>query len=362
MPRVTKAATKARRRRESASRREVVLRAAEAVFQAGGYQAATADRIAESAGISVGTAYNIFGSKDRIYASVVEQIAEEMLAFIQENILPLEDPEGAIERLIAFRLSNFGRHRLFLVLFSCERTSGAYPDADAVSRKIKDLYYRYLDLVAMILDRSMREDVFDTMHSLHLALSFEGVLGAFVGYWSAPGGQNEPPESRVRHVKESFLRMIGLRRSAAAPPVGNGTGLHRGIYITRFDFVRLKELIAVARGFGGSEGSAHLDDLESGLGRGRIVDPTLVPRDVVTMNSRFRLTGPSGTDASVCCLVFPADAGRETENLSVLDPLGTALLGRRAGDLVEVPEPGGVRQYRIAEILYQPESAGDYHR
>ena len=46
----------------------------------------------------------------------------------------------------------------------------------------------------------------------------------------------------------------------------------------------------------------------------------------------------------------------------MLDPLGTALLGRRVGSVVELETPAGREGYEVAELLYQPEAAGDYHR
>jgi regulator of nucleoside diphosphate kinase len=59
--------------------------------------------------------------------------------------------------------------------------------------------------------------------------------------------------------------------------------------------------------------------------------------------------------------VFPADANYEEGKISILAPLGTALLGYRVGDVVYWHVPRGVRQLRIDEILYQPEAAGHYH-
>ena len=361
MPRVTRLATKTRRKKEIESRRHLVLDAAEAVFQADGYQAATVDKIAEQAGVSVGTVYNFFGSKEKVYAKVIERVAEQMLSHVKQSILPLKDPELAIELLVRFRLSNFERHRLFLVLFSSERTSGAYPDAQTISLNAKDWYYRYLDLIADIFEGGMKRGAFQPMHPLHLALSFEGVLSAFVGYLTSPG-KTQSVEEQARLVRDTFIRMAGLKRSQSGEPVTEPEAERRDIYVTSFDFARLKELIAVARGFGGAKEASHLNELESELTGGKIVQPTMVPGDVVTMNSRVRLTDLSTSDSVVRCLVFPVDVDKGPENLSILDPLGTALLGRRVGAVLEVAVEDKVTRYKVAELLYQPESAGDYHR
>jgi len=362
MPRISKPATKARRKKEDESRHATVLDAAEKVFQVEGYQTATAEKIAASAGVSVGTIYNLFGSKKRIYAGIISRIAQQMLDYVKDSILPIEDSALAIERLILFRLSNFERQRLFLVLFSCERSSGAYPDPETLSEKIRAQYGSYLDYVASIFERSPHKDASETRRALHLALSFEGVLNAFVGYWSGPGAHKQPVKARARYIKDAVMRMVELRRTGSDAESEATASEQRDIYITSFDLVRLKELITVARGFGAADAAVHLNELGTRLSCGKIVDPTLVPHDVLTMNSRFRLSGASGGEASVLCLVFPVDADKDPSNISVLDPLGTSLLGRRVGDTVEAHSPNGSRQYKILEILYQPESAGDYHR
>jgi regulator of nucleoside diphosphate kinase len=60
-------------------------------------------------------------------------------------------------------------------------------------------------------------------------------------------------------------------------------------------------------------------------------------------------------------VVFPSEADSEQGKISVLAPVGTALLGYRVGDTVEWVVPGGLRRLKIERILYQPEAAGDYH-
>jgi regulator of nucleoside diphosphate kinase len=60
-------------------------------------------------------------------------------------------------------------------------------------------------------------------------------------------------------------------------------------------------------------------------------------------------------------VVFPSEADSEQGKISILAPVGTALLGYRVGDTVEWKLPGGLRRLKIERILYQPEAAGDYH-
>jgi regulator of nucleoside diphosphate kinase len=60
-------------------------------------------------------------------------------------------------------------------------------------------------------------------------------------------------------------------------------------------------------------------------------------------------------------LTFPVDTEKDPESVSILEPLGTALLGCREGDIVEFVEEDEKHFLRVEKLLYQPESAGDFH-
>ncbi|MGE3151257.1 MAG: nucleoside diphosphate kinase regulator [Nitrospiraceae bacterium] len=136
---------------------------------------------------------------------------------------------------------------------------------------------------------------------------------------------------------------------------------HRDIYITAFDLERLSELLQVGIVFKGKN-SEYLQSLERELDRAHVVDPKAIPQDVVTMNSQVRLLDLDTGDERVYTLVFPSQAKIEESKISVLAPIGTAMLGYRVGDTIEWQVPAGVKKVRIEEILYQPEAAGDYDR
>ena len=133
----------------------------------------------------------------------------------------------------------------------------------------------------------------------------------------------------------------------------------RDIYITEYDLKRLKELVQVGISFAERDRES-LEKLQGELDRAHIVEPTAVPGDVVTMNSRVRFKDLDTTQDKVYTLVFPSEANLEQERISVLAPIGTAILGYRAGDTVEWRVPGGIKRVRIEEILYQPEAEGQY--
>jgi regulator of nucleoside diphosphate kinase len=106
----------------------------------------------------------------------------------------------------------------------------------------------------------------------------------------------------------------------------------------------------------------HLRALEDGLEHARVVAPENVPPDVVTMRSRVQVQDvDSGRDA-VLTVAFPFEADSAQGRVSVLAPIGAALLGSRAGETVRWKTGEGVQRLRIERVLYQPEAAGDYER
>ncbi len=89
-----------------------------------------------------------------------------------------------------------------------------------------------------------------------------------------------------------------------------------------------------------------------------VLPPGEIPADVVTMDSVVRLTDLEAGTRGTYTLVYPGRADFRAGRLSVLAPVGTALLGRREGDVVEGAGPAGPRRFRIDAVVYQPEADG----
>jgi regulator of nucleoside diphosphate kinase len=106
-----------------------------------------------------------------------------------------------------------------------------------------------------------------------------------------------------------------------------------------------------------SKDQEHLDVLEQELDRAQILSAGEAPPELVTMNSRVRLKNLTTGKEMTYTLVFPKDADLTAGRISVLAPIGTAILGYRAGDVIAWSVPGGKRKFRIEEVLYQPEAA-----
>lgn len=136
----------------------------------------------------------------------------------------------------------------------------------------------------------------------------------------------------------------------------------RKIYITEFDMKRLTKLIELLEEDPATRDKRYMQELDDELRRAKVVNPRSVPGDVVTMNSRVRVTDLDSGAEAVYELVFPGDADPGRNKISILAPVGTALIGFRVGDTVAWEVPSGLKRIKIEEILYQPEAAGDFHR
>jgi regulator of nucleoside diphosphate kinase len=129
------------------------------------------------------------------------------------------------------------------------------------------------------------------------------------------------------------------------------------IVVTRVDYSRLNSLIL-----------NMLDDRKSNLfelnylnieiKRATKIDSRRIGPEYVTMNSLIEVTFLDVGKSMVIRLVYPQDANYKKGQVSVLSPLGCALLGYRAGDSVSFRAPGGMQTVRIDKVLYQPEAHG----
>lgn len=94
----------------------------------------------------------------------------------------------------------------------------------------------------------------------------------------------------------------------------------------------------------------HLEELSLELERAQVLQPEQVAADIVTMHKQVRIVDLSNGTQQELTLVSPAEANVSARRISVLAPLGTALLGYRQGDEVEWLMPGGVRRLRIESV------------
>ena len=136
--------------------------------------------------------------------------------------------------------------------------------------------------------------------------------------------------------------------------------VHESIWLTAHDYNRLRLLLAdLTRQSRGMH--AGIETLEEILDLARVVNPEKVPQNVVTMNSRVVFSDVRTGQRDIVTIVYPGDVDTTIGRISVLSPVGAALIGEAEGSELELPLPHGqTRRICIGNVLYQPEAQGDY--
>lgn len=130
----------------------------------------------------------------------------------------------------------------------------------------------------------------------------------------------------------------------------------RTILATQDDLWYLAQLIECALRFQ-PIGYRHLAELKEELNTARMVAQEEMPNDVVTLNSEVKVRDLDSGHETVYKVVFPRDAHVSDNRISVLAPVGTALLGRRAGEILELNTPIGMKRLKVEEVIRQAQAA-----
>lgn len=136
--------------------------------------------------------------------------------------------------------------------------------------------------------------------------------------------------------------------------------MNKSIYVTDFDMKRFQWL---------SKNSSKFDEiykknliqLEKELKSAIIVSPKEIPGKVITMHTTYKVRDIITDIENTYTLVFPFDADLEQNKISILAPIGVAVIGYGEGDVVEWEAPMGKRKIKIVEIIYQPERVGLFY-
>ncbi|MBJ6760607.1 nucleoside diphosphate kinase regulator [Corallococcus sp. H22C18031201] len=133
---------------------------------------------------------------------------------------------------------------------------------------------------------------------------------------------------------------------------------HR-LIVTDIDMERLERVVEQ---HGGTRNAAPVEQLEAELARAEVTPSASIAPDVVTMNSSVVFEDEETGEQRTVTLVYPQDARNGDGRVSVLAPIGSALLGLSVGQTIEWPLPGDrTKRLRIVAVPYQPEAAGHFH-
>jgi len=122
---------------------------------------------------------------------------------------------------------------------------------------------------------------------------------------------------------------------------------------------RLQDLISIVHPANEND-LENLKRLEEELYQANIVEPENIPLDVVTINSKVQLREIGSGLEIIIILVFPSEADLSEHKISILAPIGSAIIGRQTGDIIKWKAPGGIKRAEIEKLLYQPEASREF--
>lgn len=234
-------------------------------------------------------------------------------------------------RAVALQTATCGTWECPVILYDCDTE---FP----WQRALRLLLSRRVDAVVVMLSR------------LADARFWLNALDA--GAYDVVAKPFEPEEIRWV-VRTAVLRCSTGRRSRVWKEHGMQ---ERTVFVTPSDMARLRDLVEAPAGHLARD-SQHLKALAEELDRAEVLPPDAIPADVVTLDSRVELSDLQSGRRFLHTLVLPQRANAAEDSLSVVAPIGTAILGYRAGDVIEWRVPGGIRRLKIEKVLYQPEAA-----
>ncbi len=133
--------------------------------------------------------------------------------------------------------------------------------------------------------------------------------------------------------------------------------MNLSVIISERDARRLKLLIQARKSVRSGMSLENLRRLERELERARIVPDAELPEDVIAMDSIVELEDMENGELMTYTLVYPESADITRGHVSILAPLGTAMLGYRVGDEFDWPVPGGTLCLRVRKLLGRLASA-----
>jgi len=131
------------------------------------------------------------------------------------------------------------------------------------------------------------------------------------------------------------------------------------MFVTINDYERITDMIESASRH--AKIPVAVDRLLTNLRSARMLPQENISGDIITMNSRARLTELSSGKEVEITVTYPEDADNLSKKISVFSPIGIALLGSKVGDTVSWKVPSGIGQFRVDRVTYQPEAVGHYH-
>jgi len=189
--------------------KEVILEAAEKIFSEYGFHEAKIYKIAELAGVSVGTIYRFFKSKEELYSEVIKKKLQELQKRVERNTRN-RNPEAALKAYISTVVDFFEEERDFFTIFMREVGSLSIIDEERFS--LSQWYQNYTRKLARIVERGVKRGVFKELDPLGVILAVSGAMKNMI-YANSRGFLKGSPEKIKESLYQIFLHGILKNRS-----------------------------------------------------------------------------------------------------------------------------------------------------
>jgi AcrR family transcriptional regulator len=214
--------TLSRKEREQRFRTELVLDVAEGVFAERGFRTASVEEIASRAELSVGSLYNLFPSKEELFAAVVERRQEAFLSEVRQAVGGEASPLAKLERLGAFTLTHFEQYETVFRLYLSATNGFLWNIRPRLGERSFQKHLEMLQFIAGICREGMTKEGWPQSDPESLALVITGMLNAFLTRWVTTDS-GSAIGTRVREVQVLIRRVVGAPAGnprAASRPAG----------------------------------------------------------------------------------------------------------------------------------------------
>ena len=184
--------------------KEVILEAAEKVFSEYGFHEAKIYKIAELAGVSVGTIYRFFKSKEELYSEVLKKKLGELQRRVERNIRN-KSPEGALKAYISTVVDFFEEEKEFFTIFM--REVGSLSIIDEERFNLSQWYQSYVKKLSKVVERGVKRGAFENLDPLAVILAVSGAMKNLI-YAQTKGILKSSPEEIKETLYHIFLRGI----------------------------------------------------------------------------------------------------------------------------------------------------------
>jgi AcrR family transcriptional regulator len=191
-------------------RREQILTAAAAVFSAAGYSEATCDDIAEKAGVSKGTLYNYFKSKQDLFTQLFLSSVAADEAAIDEMVARSASAREKLEAVIGYWFQQFSRyHQMGRLVLEFWSTAAAEEEDGTFTQALEEMYGRYRERMTKIFKQGEASGEFELVYGPSMAAAVVLALFDGLGLHSMMGLGVKMDEKVVSAIQRGMLRALG---------------------------------------------------------------------------------------------------------------------------------------------------------